>query len=623
MCAIAGILHHGALSEADAEARAGRMADCMVHRGPDGRGVWAGPDVALGFRRLAIVDIEGGAQPMASRDGRTVVVFNGEIYNHRSLRAELEAAGHVFSSDHSDTEVLVHGWRHWGPGVCSRLNGMFAFAVWDSTARSLFLARDRLGIKPLYIAQAPGGPLLFASEVRGLHASGLLAREADAAGVVEYLSFMNQWGGRTPFRGVTMLEPGSWRLETPTGSRHDNYWRLSTPRRRRGTGRDFAAEARDILARVIRRQADADVGVGAYLSGGIDSSAVAVLLDRVRPGARTYSCIFDLEGVGADAYVDERAFSRAVAEERGLARVEHVIPQDALVATLDHTIEALEYPRMGMAYVNDLIAGRVARDLKVVLSGLGGDELTGGYVGRYAIVPRRFSAGGALKAAARRLLGCPGPAAETLADPLALYRQALNVPLAEADLDHAFTPEFLRAAGDFRPRHEIERQIAAAPADDPWDTVMLVDAATYLHGLLVLEDKLSMAHSLETRVPLLDNEWIDFLVDLPWSALSDGKTGKIVFREAVRPLVPEAVHRKPKMGFAPPDASWYRGCLRSFIEEELSASRVARRGVFQAGFVADRLEAHFSGRQNNVALIWCLLSLESWCRRTGSLGGRI
>lgn len=622
MCAIAGILHRGNLERQDAGRRAEAMADSMAHRGPDGRGVWSARDIALGFRRLAIVDIESGAQPMQSRDGRTVVVFNGEIYNHRDLRIELEAAGHRFETDHSDTEVLVHGWRAWGPDICRRLNGMFAFAVWDETDRSLFLARDRLGIKPLYVARTGDGSLAFSSEVRGLDASRLFVREPDAAAVAEYLSFMNVWAGRTPFRGVTMLAPGTWRLETPSGSRSDRYWQLTMPRRRTARRDDLASEARDILARVVRRQADADVPVGAYLSGGIDSSAVSVLLNQVHPAAPVYSCIFDLADVGSDAHVDERDYSRAVAADQGLARVEHVIAQDALVATIDHTIGALEYPRMGMAYVNDLIAKRAADDVKVVLSGLGGDELTGGYVGRYAMVPRHPSPVRALKETVRRLLGRPPMPRATLGDPLALYRTALNVPIAGPDLETVLTPEFRRAAASFDPAGEIARVIAEAPADDPWDKVMHVDAQTYLHGLLVLEDKLSMAHGLETRVPLLDNEWMDFVTDVPWSALSDGRTGKIVFREAVRPLVPAAVHAKPKMGFAPPDASWYRGRLRSFIEAELSPARIARRGILKPAFVANRLDAHFCGRENNVALIWSLLALESWCRVTGFFGGR-
>ena len=621
MCAIAGILHFSAIP--DGSERVGRMADSMAHRGPDGRGVWTSVDVALGFRRLAIVDIAGGNQPMVSGDGRVVVVFNGEIYNHRELRIELEAAGHRFRSDHSDTEVLVHGWRQWGTDLCRRLNGMFAFAIWDHGERSLFLARDRFGIKPLYLARAPNGALLLASEVKGIIASGLVTTEPDVSAVVEYLSFMNLWGGRTPFRGISMLDPGTWRLETPAGSRSVRFWSLSTPRRRRDSLPDLAAEARAILGDVMRRQADTDVPIAAYLSGGIDSTAVSLLLERERPGAKCYSCIFDLDAVGSDAHVDEREDSRLIAAACGLQRVEHMIDQEALTETIDHTVAALEYPRMGMAYVNDLIAGRVARDVKVVLSGLGGDELTGGYVGRYAIVPRGASLARSLQTGIRRLTGRPDAGAATRRDPLAIYRQALNVPIAWAQMQAALTPDIRRAAGDFDADLTIRHAIAEVASEDDWDTVMHVDTKTYLHGLLVMEDKLSMSHGLETRVPLLDNQWIDFLADLPWSRLTDGQTGKIVFRDAMRPWVPPRIHAKPKMGFAPPDASWYRGRLQGYVAAKLSPARIARRGIFNPEFVEQRLAEHFAGTHNHVALIWCLLSLESWSAQTGFFGGKL
>jgi asparagine synthase (glutamine-hydrolysing) len=341
---------------------------------------------------------------------------------------------------------------------------------------------------------------------------------------------------------------------------------------------------------------------------------------------RAYSCIFDLDNVGVDKFVDEREFSRAVADYLKIDRVELTIPQSALAANLDATVAAIEYPRMGMAYVNYLIAARVAQDAKVVLSGTGGDEVTGGYVGRYAIVPRTGPvslsqrAMGFLRQLRHGNLRL-GKSLSAATDPFALYRQSLNVPVAAELIPLAFTPEFLRAAGGFDPIAVIDDAIASAPSRDPWDVVMHVDVTTYLPGLLAIEDKLSMAHSLETRVPLLDNEVVDHLLDIDWSLLSDGKTGKILFREAVRPLVPDEIYRKPKMGFGPPDASWYRGVLRPWIEQQLSEVRIKRRGVLQYDFVRRILDEHFEEKANHVTLIWCMLSFESWCKQHGAYGG--
>lgn len=620
MCGIAGILHFGSCG--DAERRIREMTSSIAHRGPDDDGFHLTSDVALGFRRLSIVDLQTGHQPMSNEDGKVWVVFNGEIYNHRELRLELEAAGHRFASDHSDTEVLVHGWEQWGSRLFGRLNGMFACAIWDEGHRELILARDRFGIKPLYVSALPGGGVVFGSEVRCVHASELVSRGFDAAATLEYFTLMNNWHGRTPFDNVRLMQPGTIERYRPEGRKQETYWSLAFARDRSPPMVQAAGEFREILLGAIRRQLAADVPVMTYLSGGIDSSAITAGAHQIDSSVRAYSCIFDLDNVGVDKFVDEREFSRAVAESLGIDRVELMIPQRALSSYLDATVAAIEYPRMGMAYVNYLIAGRVARDAKVVLSGTGGDEVTGGYVGRYAIVPRenpslQQRAAGLL----RRMVSRKSFSSQR--DPFEVFRNALNVPIAAANVQQAFTPEFLRATGGYDPLATINDAFAAAPSRDPWDVVMHVDVTTYLPGLLLIEDKLSMAHSLETRVPLLDNELVDYLQGINWELLSDGETGKILFREAVQPLVPPVVYRKPKMGFGPPDASWYRGALRPWIEEQLSEPRIERRGVLRPDFVRRILDEHFSAKANHVATIWCLLSFESWCRQHGAYGGAV
>ena len=556
------------------------MVESIRHRGPDDQGFWSDANAALAFARLSIVDLAGGHQPMCNEDGTIWVVFNGEIYNHGELRKELQALGHIFRTDHSDTEVLVHGWEAWGRSLPERLNGMFAFAIWDARAKELFLARDRYGIKPIYLARPVPGVVVFSSEISAIHASGLVAREPDYASILEYFTQQNLWGENTFSRGVSFFPAAHWEHIDHSGrSERRRYWDY-TFQRDATIDRVTAVEMhREILSRVVKRQIAADVPVASYLSGGIDSTAICAAASKITPDIRSYACIFDLAGVGDDRVVDEREFSRLAANHLGSRHVEIELGQDALTESLDATIRALEDPRMGMSYENFLIAKRVAVDGKVVLSGTGGDELHGGYVYRY-------------RATAPSAPSMQHPSGTLLADnsilsnilPLYLFL----VP--ESSRDTAFTPEFLSAAGEIPTvESRLQSLLSECQSDFVWDGLMYVDCRTYLHGLLVLEDKLSMASSLEARVPLLDNELVDFISTLPWSLLCDGETGKIVFRESVRTLVPDAIYRKPKMGFGPPDASWYRGRLRPFIEKRLSSQRITRAGIFREDFVASIL----------------------------------
>ena len=616
MCGIAGIVHWGAC--ADAQASILRMVEAMHHRGPDDQGTWICQEAVLGHTRLSILDLSGGKQPMTNEDGQIVVVYNGEIYNHRDLRSELERKGHLFRSDHSDTEVLVHGYETWGSDLLPRLNGMFAFAIWDHRERCLFLGRDRYGIKPLYVFQGPNGMVIFASEIRAILESGLVEKRESVDAVIEYLSLQNMTGEQTLFKGIAQFPAGHWTRLSRNKSVRGRYWDFTFPRSNTKNMKELSLIHREILRQVIARQTEADVPVMTYLSGGIDSSAVSSAAYSLNRSIRAYSCIFDLDGVGDDRNVDEREFARSVVNHLGIEHVELELQQDSLKHCLDRTIESLEYPRMGMSYVNYLISRRVARDAKVVLSGTGGDEVHGGYLYRYqAVKPSR----GLWASAGRMYRVLRG--GQYRQNGRKTFREILNFPVHEQDLRTALTPEFLSAANGFSPSAQIQKLFDACPSRDPWDLVMYVDAKAYLHGLLVLEDKLSMAHSLETRVPLLDNELVDFVLDLPWACLCDGRRGKIIFRESVKPWVPEEIYSKPKMGFGPPDASWYRGALKDWIRQELSDRRIQLRGIFRPSFVKGVLEDHFQGRRNNVALIWSLLSFESWCRVFGMFGGRL
>lgn len=619
MCGIVGILHWGHLGDAPSRAKA--MADSVLHRGPDDEGFWHDGDVAFGFRRLSIVDLATGHQPMSNEDATVWVVFNGEIYNHVALRRELEAAGHRFATDHSDTEVLVHGYEQWGEGLLGRLNGMFAFAVWDTRRRRLLLGRDRLGIKPLYIAERADGTILFASEIRAIHASGLVAKAPDTAAVYTYFQQQNLWGGQSMFKDIRQL-PGGYLLAAEPGIRLEReFWDMRFSRRKVAP-KEAAMMLRAAVEDAVGRQMAADVPVMAYLSGGIDSSSLVAGAHRVDPNVRAYSCLFDLTGVGEDRFVDEREFSRAVAARLGIEHIELELAPTAMMTSLHRTIDALEEPRMGMAYVNYLIAERVARDSKVVLSGCGGDEILGGYVGRYIHLRQPYPVSSPGKPGLlARALGHALKHTGLSLDPMRRMLELYCFPVPPHDVKTAFAPEMQRAGADYTVEKALGCVLETCPSNVDWDRLMYADAKTYLSGLLIVEDKLSMTHSLEARVPLIDNEVIDLALTFDWGLMCDGVTGKKVFRDAIRDWVPPIVADKPKMGFGPPDASWYRGALQPWIRQILSPERIAARGVIEPAFVATALEDHMSGKANRLPLIWSLLSFDAWCEINGFYGG--
>jgi asparagine synthase (glutamine-hydrolysing) len=624
MCGIAGVA--GVRSTTEMLRAMGRA---MIHRGPDDEGFFQGPGIGFAFRRLAIVDLNGGRQPMSNEDGTVHLVFNGEIYDHHLLRRDLEQHGHHFTTDHSDTEVLVHGWEQWQENLFPRLNGMFGVAIWEDHTRTLVLARDRYGIKPVYYAPLPGGGLVFASEIRALLASGLIAQQPSPTGLLEYFSFQNLLRDQTMFRGVYQLEPATMLIWRDGHFLKRRYWDLAFPRSRRGTLAELAEEHRAILTRAMRRQIAADVPVKTYLSGGIDSTAITVTAHRLDPNVTAYSCIFNLDGVGADQIVDERSFSRLVAEQYGLTRVELELPQDSLTHCLREYVRSVEDLRMGVGYPVYLIAQRVAQDAKVVLSGTGGDEFHAGYVGRFQAIGLPPS-GAALATPHSWLRACkhwlrrwlrPHPiTGATGPSPGPIYRRLLNFMVKPHQLEQVFTSDFLRDAREFDADAVMDDFLGRCPSRDWRDRVLYVDAKTYLAGLLAFEDKVSMAHALETRVPLLDNELVDFVLDVPFETLWTGETGKVLFRESVRPSVPEAIYTKPKMGFGPPDSSWYRGRLRPWIEQVLAPVTISQRSVFRPEYVRRVLDEHFSGQKDNYYLIWSFLNFEMWCQAFGFYG---
>ncbi|CAN5300530.1 asparagine synthase (glutamine-hydrolyzing) [soil metagenome] len=590
------------------------MAQAMIHRGPDDEGFYLGIDVGFAFRRLSIVDIKDGHQPMTNEDGTIQVIFNGEIYNHIELRQQLIAKGHRFATDHSDTEVIVHGWKEWGTNLFNKLNGMFAIAIWDAKTKNFILARDRYGIKPVYFSHLTDGTLVFSSEIKPILASGLVEKKPCFTGILEYFSFQNLWRNFTMFEGIQQLEAGHYIQWQQRKISKFQYWDITFPRSRKDKFEDLVAEHQYLLKQAVNRHIAADVPVMSYLSGGIDSSAITMLAHQQDPTIRAYSCIFDLTDVTDDKICDEREFSRLIAQTYNIDRVELELNAQSLSKCLDDYVYSLEDLRMGMGYVNYLIAKRVSQDAKVVLSGTGGDEFHAGYIGRYqALGLTQTQSKPNLRNYLRNMYHQLAVNAKH-GGKKKRYKKMLNVLFTKDQLSNVFTKNFLNAAGDFDANNIVSEFINRCPSSDWRDRVLYVDAKTYLTGLLVFEDKVSMAHSLEARVPLLDNELIDFVLDVPFDALCRNDIGKVIFRESVKPFVPSDIYSKPKMGFGPPDASWYRNGLRAWIEGQLHQDLIKKTGVFQSQFVHSTLADHFSGVRNNTYLIWSLLNFQSWCK---------
>lgn len=620
MCGVAGVFHlDGAVAEA-AMLRA--MADSLIHRGPDGDGQHVDGPLGLGHRRLAIIDLsEGGRQPMATEDRRFVISYNGEIYNYRELRSELEALGVRFRS-RSDTEVLLQAWAHWGQAALSRLNGLFAFALWDRTKRELVLARDRYGIKPMYYARS-GNTLLFGSEIKALIASGLYRTVLDHEGLFEYFTFQNFFTDRTLFRGVRLLPAGSFLRvplsDGPLPAPH-RYWdyNFQEPSRPRSDA-DYAEELDSLFRRAVTRQLVSDVDVGAYLSGGMDSGSVTALAARQLPYIKSFTCGFDLSSAsGIELSYDERAAAEHMSYLFKTEHYEMVLKAGDMERVLPRLAWHLEEPRVGQCYPNFYAAQLAGKFVKVVLSGAGGDELFGGYPWRYyrAVVNDDF---------------------EHYVDKYYAYWQRL---LPTAAVPKVFAPIW----NDVKhvSTRDIFRDVFSAHAEQltrPEDYVnhsMYFEAKTFLHGLLVVEDKMSMAHSLETRVPFLDNDLVDFATALParlkLGNLTDvvrinenepgdktrkyferTRDGKLLLRRVMERYIPATITGREKQGFSAPDASWFKGESIDYVRRELMDARARIYQYLDFEAVSALVREHLEGRQNRRLLIWSLLNFQKWC----------
>jgi len=620
MCGITGIL---SLAGEPAPARiVEAMTDAIAHRGPDGEGVFVDGPVGLGHRRLAIIDPSpAGHQPMQTADGRYVLNYNGEVFNFQELRIELEALGHRFRS-RTDTEVVLEAFAEWGPGALERLNGMFAFAVWDAERQELTLARDRYGVKPLYWARRDGN-ILFASEVKALLAHPGFRTGLDLEALAEYLTFQNVFTTRTLFEGVSLLAPGcTLRVAAGDGRIEAGaYWSYSFREPEEpAEPHEYLEELTRLFRQAVNRQLVADVPVGAYLSGGMDSGSITAVAAGQIPELRTFTVGFDLHSAsGIELGFDERDASEYMSYLFQTEHYEMVLKAGDMERVLPRLIWHLEEPRVGQSYPNFYAAQLASKFGKVVLAGAGGDELFGGYPWRYyrAVVNEHF---------------------DDYVDKYYAYWQRL---LSEEALRRVMTPVWDKVA-HVDTRAIFRDVLAEAPSEltSPADYVNLslqLEARQFLHGLLVVEDKLSMAHGLETRVPFLDNDLVDFAMRVPvrlkLASLDEvvrldenepgskperfyqrANDGKMLLRQAMSQFIPSEVTDRIKQGFSAPDATWFRGESIDYVRRVLLDGDAALYDVLDRRAVTDLVEDHLEGRANRRLLIWSFLCLELWAR---------
>jgi asparagine synthase (glutamine-hydrolysing) len=620
MCGIVGIVGLNPLEAVD-EARVKLMRDVLRHRGPDGEGLWVEGHVGLGFRRLAIVDLAGGAQPMPNEDESVWVVFNGEIYNHAKLRPWLEARGHRYRS-RSDTETIVHLYEEEGERCVDRLQGMFAFAVWDRARGRLLLARDRLGIKPLYYALTDR-ELVFASEIKAILAAGAVAPAFNTSILPEFLASRYVAGAETFFRGVSKLLPGrtlSWSLDT--GVRERRYWQLPAAIDGDDSPARAARDVRDRLEGVVRSHLMSDVPLGVFLSGGLDSSGLAALMSgMLEEPIRTFS-------VGVpDADANELPYARLVARAVGAVHREVVVrPEeffDALPRLVRHEDEPIAFSSSVPLYFVSRLA---AEDVKVVLTGEGADELFLGYHryrvthwnerlgGAYrSLVPRavRGAIGGAVRRLPRRLgryatrtfLGLEPGTRQLFCENFAVFPTALQRGL--------LADPGLLAARD--PYQEALARYADAPGG-PLERMSHADLQTYLVELLMKQDQMSMAASIESRVPFLDHTLVEHVSALPGRLKLRGWQTKAVLRAALRDLVPREILTRRKMGFPVPVGRWLRGPFRPIVDEFVLGPRARARGLFDPAALRRLAQAHGTGAAEHGDRLWLLINLEIWQR---------
>jgi asparagine synthase (glutamine-hydrolysing) len=651
MCGIAGIIGR------EPEPRVGAMLKSIEHRGRDDEGVWtaapvdaSGRRACLGHRRLSILDTsEAGHQPMLYADGRYSITFNGEIYNYRELRAQLETSGHRFRTD-CDTEVLLAAYAEWGVDALARLNGMFAFALWDSSAQELILARDRLGIKPLYYAFGSGDddgahagagnpserPFIFASEIKAILATGLVERALDAEALNQYLTFLWTPDPHTVFRGIYKLPPAHLLRWRAGEIRVQEWWDVSFDEIEEGRGEDWWRErVLETLERVVRMEMVSDVPLGAFLSGGVDSSSIVALMNRHGDGRRicTYTVGIEQEDLRYDIIPDDAVWARRVGKLLDTEYHELMLRPD-VCDLLPKLVRHMDEPVADPAVITSYLVSRAAREnLTVLLSGVGGDEVFAGYprqlamrlAGAFDPVPGLLRR--PLMSALSNLLpgGLPGRFTAPLRNAKKFARSAaldfedrylgFGTYFTDAAKRRLYTDELNEATEGADAYREHRRHFARAQKAAPLNRLLYVDLKTFLPCLnLAYTDKTSMAATLEVRVPFLNVELVELAARMPVNLKLRGLKRKYILKRAAESLLPKDVVWRKKAGFGAPVRSWLRGALKPMVEDLLSEETVRRRGLFRPAEVRRIIDANLSGREDYNLQVYQLLTLELWQR---------
>ena len=622
MCGIAGVFHTQGMKPVD-PLRVERMCNAIAHRGPDGTDVWTAPGVGLGHRRLAVIDLAGSPQPMMSATGRSIIVFNGEIYNYRALRSELAKGGVRFQTD-GDTEVILAAWEAWGPKCLDRLEGMFAFALYDIASRRLFLARDRLGVKPLYLAPLSDGSVAFASELKGLLAHPLLRRTIDPRAIEDYMTWGYVPDHRCILEGVEKLPAGhflSLSHDAPP-PRAEQWWDVDFSCRSRASTRDLSAELLHRLRSGVTSRMVADVPLGAFLSGGVDSSSVVALMAEASSNpVRTCSIGFDA------AELDETAHARRVAERFATDHTERRVSSGDIV-DLDRMVRIFDEPFADASALPTLRVCELAREsVTVALSGDGADEALAGYrrqIFHHRESQLRRALPGRLRQSVLEPLGKAWPKADWA--PRFLRAKSTLLALAEdgakgyarglcilppEQRDALFGATLKTARGDYRAEQPFAKLMEDAPARSGLDAAQYADLKFWLPGdILTKTDRTSMAVGLEVREPLLDHRLVEFAATLPERQRIRGMQGKWLLKHTMERYLPKDVLYRPKQGFVTPISAWLRGPLAPMAQSLEHSEMLVATGWFEGATIARLAERHIAGRADNGRVLWQLLVLE-------------
>jgi len=605
------------------------MRDVITHRGPDDSGLFIDGAIGLGHRRLSIVDVAAGHQPMTNEDGSLQIIYNGEIYNHADYRAGLEARGHRYVT-HCDTETILHLYEEDGARCVEKLRGMFAFAIWDARRRELFIARDRLGVKPLYYVHNDDGSLYFASEIKSLLAARAVAPEINFRTLPDYLANHAPSGDETLYVGVRRLPAGHTLLWRDGQVEIKKYWDISFARSEEDAGRgeeDYIEEWAETFRTSVRLRLMADVPLGMFLSGGIDSSAIAAVMSgMVDEPIKTFSVAF------AEREANELEYARLVANAYKTDHHEIIVTPDDFLSMWPKLVWHEDEPLAHLASVPLYFVSRLASEhVKVVLTGEGSDELLAGYQRYYktlynqkigaqyhrltneslrGVVRRQIESLGAGSLVRRKLsrtfLCLPLDLESIYFDNFAVFPRAMQNEL--------LAPETKERTGNVSPYAEINRFLKGNDATSPLNQWLYTDIKTYLHELLMKQDQMSMAASIESRVPFLDHKLVELTARLPERLKLRGLTTKYVLRRSMKGVLPDVILKRPKMGFPVPLGKWFRGQFRPVIDEYVLGERAMSRGLFNADYVRRLVGRHLSG-ENHTERLWTLVNFEMWLRQ--------